>query len=77
MIAYLLIDGRKYIPYKEQFRLFKTKEACITAARKLGYGKSIFGEMVSLGDEPGIAVLEQFGDMKVTMIPVEVEGYAL
>lgn len=75
MIAYLLIDGRRFIPYKEKFRIFTTKEACLTEARKLGYGKGIFGEMATLGDTPGVAIMEQGGDdMDVTLIPVEIEG---
>ena len=74
MIAYLLIDGRKFIPYKEQFRIFTDKQACLAAAHKLGYGKSLFGEMFTLGDTPGQAIMEMCGDVDVTMIPIEVEG---
>lgn len=74
MIVYLLIDGRKYIPYKEKFRVFADKNECLAEARKLGFGKSIFGELGALGDTPGVAVMEQHGQTDVTMIPVEIEG---
>lgn len=74
MIVYLLIDDRKFLPYNEKFRVFKNKNECLTEARKLGYGQSIFGELISLGDTPGHAVMEQCGDMDVTMIPIEIEG---
>ena len=73
MIVYLLIDGRKFIPAIKKWRIFSDKDQCLAEARKLGYGKSFLGEMLTLKDKPGVAIMEQGGDVDVTMIPVQVE----
>lgn len=73
MLVYLLIDGRKFLPYKEQFRVFTDKAECVEEARKLGYGSGMIGECFALGDVPGFAVMEMCGDVNVTMIPLLME----
>ena len=37
MISYLLINKRKFIPYKDKWRLFDTMDLCLEEARKLGW----------------------------------------
>jgi hypothetical protein len=71
MIVYLLIDGRDFIPFAEKWRVFSTPEACLEAARELGFGKSPFGEWGNL-DTPGRALMERCGKLDVTLIPIEV-----
>ena len=73
MIAYLLIDGRPMIPYKDKWRVFTDKGLCMAEARKLGYGGSMWGDMFTLSDEPGRAIAEKCGDVDVTMVPILVE----
>ena len=52
MLVYLLIN-EKATTYLDKWRLFASKQECLAAARKLGYGSSPFGEFGSLSDEPG------------------------
>lgn len=66
--AYLLIDGRPHIPFKNKWRIFTDKELCLSEARKLG-----FTGMVPLGDTPGHAVCEKGGNTDITVVPVILE----
>lgn len=74
MMVYLLIDGRPLSLYKDKWRVFTDKAECMTEARKLGYGGSIFGDMFGLSDEPGRALVEKGGNVDVTIVPILVQG---
>jgi len=74
-LVYLLInEGGPLLTYTERWRIFQDKDACLAAARKLGFGNGLLGEMFTLSDVPGKAVREICGDLNITLIPVLMEG---
>jgi hypothetical protein len=75
VIVYLLIDGREFTPFKEKWRVFQDKEQCLAEARKLGWGSGMLGEVLRLGDEPGMVVHEGHGDVDITMAPIFLIGH--
>lgn len=76
MVMYLLINEKAHT-YVDKWQLFTSRQACLDAARKLGYGSSPFGEFSTLSDVPGEITQEIMGgssDLDITMVPITVQG---
>lgn len=72
MIKFLLIDESSGKLYKDMYRLFDSPEKCIEEAIKLGY-ENFFG-ISNIFSKPGSMTSIQCGDVKLSMISIEVEN---
>lgn len=71
-MQYLVInetEKAKYLPYKEQYKLFKDKDQAIDHAISIGFTITFFGRP-SL-DEAGVMSMSQVGLDRVSILPLE------
>jgi len=79
MILYLLVNDNQttpegapglFLPFKDKWRLFHSKEACLQAAVKLGWE-----DFMGMGTDPRVGFKNQYacGDVDLSIIAIEVE----